>query len=51
MRGGGAAPKIFNDPKYKSTNSMKFRGQEKPSLTSLGANPNSAAEEDYLQVL
>lgn len=50
-KSGGAAPKIFNDPKYKSTNTMKFRGQEKPSLTSLGANPNTAADEDYLQIL
>lgn len=50
-KGSGAAPKIFNDPKYKSTNTMKFRGQEKPSLTSLGANPNVGPDEDYLQIL
>ena len=51
--GGGAAqaPKIFNDPKYKSTNTMKFRGQEKPAMTSLGNNPNMAPDEDYLQIL
>lgn len=47
----GAAPKIFNDPKYKSTNTMKFRGQEKPQLGSLGANPNAGPEEDYIQIL
>lgn len=50
-RASGAAPRVFNDPKYKSTNTMKFRGQEKPSLGSLGANPNVGAEEDYIQIL
>lgn len=48
-KGAGAAPKgIFSDPKYKSTNTMKFRGQEKPVMGSLGSNPNSGPEEDYL---
>ena len=51
LRSKGAAPKIFNDPKYKSTNTMKFRGQEKPALTSLGNNPNNAPDEDYIQIL
>lgn len=30
---------------------MKFRGQEKPALTSLGSNPNIGPDEDYLQIL
>jgi hypothetical protein len=38
--GGGAVAGIFNDPKYQSTNTVQFRGQEKGAHTPLGINPN-----------
>lgn len=41
-----------SDPKYTTTNSVKFRGQDKPMGSSLGHNPNSApGDEDYVAVL
>lgn len=48
---GGAAPKVFKDSKYQSTNTMKFRGQDKAAMGNLGGNPNVAQDEDYIQIL
>jgi hypothetical protein len=33
---GGAAPALFNNPGYKSTNNIQFRGQDKPQSSALG---------------
>jgi hypothetical protein len=33
---GGAAPALFNNPGYKSTNTIQFRGQDKPQSSALG---------------
>jgi hypothetical protein len=45
--GGANGTGIFNDPKYKSTN-VAMRGQDKEKSQSLGNNPNSNVEEEYI---
>jgi hypothetical protein len=44
----GAAPGIFSNSNYKSTNTVQFRGQDKGKDQSLGANPNSTIEDEYI---
>ena len=46
--GGGAVAGIFDDPKYKSTNTVQFRGQEKSGHQPLGMNPNASVEDEYI---
>lgn len=46
MQGTG----LFNNPNYKSTN-VAFRGQDKPSSSALGQNPNSTIEDEYISNL
>jgi hypothetical protein len=43
-----AASGIFADPKYKSTSTMNFRGQDKSREGTLGGNPNAGVEEEYI---
>jgi len=42
---------LFSDPKYKSTNSMAFRGQDKAPSNLLGQNPNQFIREEYISNL
>ena len=48
---GGAAPALFNNPGYKSTNNIQFRGQDKPQSSALGQNPNQFIREEYISNL
>ena len=37
---------IFNNPNYKSTNTVQFRGQDRNRDAALGSNPNQMGIED-----
>ena len=37
---------VFNNPNYKSTNTVQFRGQDKSKDQTLGKNPNQGGVED-----
>ena len=47
----GAAPGIFKNDSYKSTNTVQFRGQDKGKDQSLGQNPNTTIEDEYISNL
>ena len=44
----GAVAGIFNNPNYKSTNTVQFRGQDKTREQTLGGNPNVSIEDEYI---
>jgi len=46
-QGAVSAGKVFNNASYKSTN-VAFRGQDKSVNPSLGNNPNSNVEDEYI---
>lgn len=50
MKVAGAAP-IFSNPNYKNTNTVTFRGQDKPKDIALGQNPNKTVEDEYIENL
>lgn len=45
---GASGTGIFNNSNYKSTNTVQFRGQDKTRENTLGANPNSSIEDEYI---
>ena len=48
---GAVGAAAGSDPKYKSTQKMAFRGQDKPPAGALGAEPNIKPEDDYVALL
>lgn len=48
---GAAGTGLFNNPNYKSTNTMQFRGQDKNREATLGQNPNATIEDEYISNL
>jgi hypothetical protein len=45
---GATGSGIFNNPNYKSTNTVQFRGQDKTRENTLGGNPNASIEDEYI---